>query len=160
MITKIEIQNLIKEFLIKNEDLKDLNSSLEIKQLSRNYFVCRKDTKVFEIILDKDNQNNILLYYRGQIFVIKTSTILFENNSKLEKETVKNIFVKSPMPGLISKILVNAGDRVSKGMGLLKIEAMKMENEIKSPVDGIVEHIKVNTGVVVEKNAVLVILKV
>jgi biotin carboxyl carrier protein len=160
VITKIEIQNLIKVFLIKNEDLKDLNSSLGIKQLSRNYFICRKDTKVFEIILDKDNQNNILLYYKGQIFVIKTSTILFENNSKLEKETVKNIFVKSPMPELISKILVNAGDRVSKGMGLLKIEAMKMENEIKSPVDGIVEHIKVNTGVVVEKNAVLVILKV
>ncbi len=36
---------------------------------------------------------------------------------------------------------------------------MKMENEIKSQVTGIIESIKVKVGTVVEKNAVLAIIK-
>lgn len=160
MITKIEIQNYLKEFLIKNEELKEFNSSLNINQLSNNYFLCTKDKQVFEIIIDKDESENILLYFKGQIFVIKSSTIFFENNSKNKGKTRSDFLVKSPMPGLISKILVRAGDKVSKGTGLLKIEAMKMENEIKSPVAGIVESIKIDQGIVVEKNTPLVVIKV
>lgn len=159
MITKVEIQNLIKEFFIKNDDLKDFDQSIDIKQLSKNYYICKKDNQILEIVLDKDDQDNILLYFRGQIFIIKTTTILFENNSKNLKGQKTDILVKSPMPGLISKILANVGDKVSKGMGLLKIEAMKMENEIKSPINGFVESIKVSEGVVVEKNAILMVIK-
>lgn len=159
MITKIEIQNLLKEFLIKNEDLKEFSSEIKIQQLSKNYFLCTKGNQVYEIVFDKDESDNILLYYKGQIFVIKTSTILIDNNLKNIDKVKSDHIIKSPMPGLISKILVNVGDKVSKGTGLLKIEAMKMENEIKSPVNGIVEVIKVSPGIVVEKNTPLVVIK-
>ncbi|MGB9665585.1 MAG: acetyl-CoA carboxylase biotin carboxyl carrier protein subunit [Ignavibacteria bacterium] len=160
MITKIEIKNYLKEFLIKNEELREFNNSVKIKQLSKNYFLCTKDRQIFELIIDKDESDNILLYYKGQIFVIKPSTILFENNLINQDKVQSNFVVKSPMPGLVSKILVNVGDKVGKGTGLLKIEAMKMENEIKSPVAGIVESVKINHGIVVEKNAPLVVIKI
>ena len=159
MITKVEVINLIKEFLIIKEELKKFSSKLLIEQVSKNYFIGRIDNQVYEIVLDKDEFDNIVLYYKGQIFVLKTSIVLTNNNMKNKKDLKTDVLIKSPMPGLISKILVNVGDKINKGQSLLKIEAMKMENEIKSSVNGIVESIKVDAGVVVEKNAVLMIIK-
>ena len=40
------------------------------------------------------------------------------------------------MPGKVVKILVNIGDAVERGQGLVVIEAMKMQNELKSPKQG------------------------
>jgi biotin carboxyl carrier protein len=47
----------------------------------------------------------------------------------------------APMPGKVIRILVNAGDAVQAGQGLLVIEAMKMQNEIRSPKSGKVERV-------------------
>ena len=45
----------------------------------------------------------------------------------------------APMPGKIVRVLVEGGQQVSAGQGLLVIEAMKMQNEIRSPKAGRVE---------------------
>ena len=67
--------------------------------------------------------------------------------------------VHSPMPGLIVKIEVQAGQTVRKGDPLIIIEAMKMENVITSPIDGTIQSIKREKGEVVNKNDLLVIVK-
>jgi biotin carboxyl carrier protein len=64
--------------------------------------------------------------------------------------------VKAPMPGLVLKVLTRSGERVSKGDGLLVLEAMKMENVIKSPVDGTIANVHVEQGKTVEKNQVMI----
>lgn len=46
--------------------------------------------------------------------------------------------VKAPIPGLITRVLVNKGDAVEAGQPLLLLEAMKMENEIQAPRAGVV----------------------
>ena len=46
--------------------------------------------------------------------------------------------VESGVPGSIWKLLVNAGQRVSKGEVVAIVESMKMEIAIESPVDGVV----------------------
>jgi biotin carboxyl carrier protein len=46
------------------------------------------------------------------------------------------ISVKAPMPGKVVRVLVNAGDEVSAGQGLVVVEAMKMQNELRSPKEG------------------------
>ena len=46
--------------------------------------------------------------------------------------------MKSPMPGTILDVHVQAGNAVKKGDVLCILEAMKMENEILAPVDGTV----------------------
>jgi biotin carboxyl carrier protein len=43
---------------------------------------------------------------------------------------VKNKLIKSPMPGIVTKILVKEGDFVKKGEQYLALEAMKMEVDI------------------------------
>jgi biotin carboxyl carrier protein len=64
--------------------------------------------------------------------------------------------LKAPMPGLIVKVEVEAGQQVKKGDGLVIVEAMKMENELKASHPGTVKAIKVEDGQAVEKNQVLV----
>ena len=61
--------------------------------------------------------------------------------------------VKALMPGRIVRVLVNQGDAVRKGAGLLILEAMKMENEIIAPADGTVDEIFVAPGQTVEAGA-------
>ena len=62
----------------------------------------------------------------------------------------------APMPGLVVRVLVQAGDQVTPGQGLVVVEAMKMENELRATVAGTVKGVPVQPGQVVEKGAVLV----
>lgn len=54
--------------------------------------------------------------------------------------------VKAPIPGLITRILVNPGETVELGQPLMVLEAMKMENEIRAPRAGRVAQINVTPG--------------
>ncbi|HET9453852.1 MAG TPA: biotin/lipoyl-containing protein [Gemmatimonadaceae bacterium] len=61
----------------------------------------------------------------------------------------------APMPGLIVRVNVAAGDQVQPGQGLVVMEAMKMENELRAPAAGTVKRVVVNPGSAVEKGALL-----
>ena len=67
--------------------------------------------------------------------------------------------VKSPMPGLVIRILVAEGDLVEKGGNLFVLEAMKMENIIKSSSDVRIKSVKVKAGDKVEKNQVVMVFE-
>ena len=59
------------------------------------------------------------------------------------------------MPGRIVKILVQAGDEVTRGQPLLIMEAMKMEHTIHSPRDGKIDRVAYRVDQIVEADAVL-----
>lgn len=63
--------------------------------------------------------------------------------------------LRALMPGRIARVLVQPGASVTKGTGILILEAMKMENEIQAPVDGVVDRIFVEAGQTVESGAEL-----
>jgi len=67
--------------------------------------------------------------------------------------------VKAPMPGLVLKVLVEPGQQINKGDGLLILEAMKMENILKANNSATVKAIKVAERTAVEKGAVLIELE-
>lgn len=66
--------------------------------------------------------------------------------------------IVSPMPGKVLKILVAAGDVVTKGRPVLVLEAMKMEHTLKAPMDGSVAAVKCSVGDVVQAAQELVTL--
>ncbi len=66
----------------------------------------------------------------------------------------------APMPGLVSRILTTPGTMLGAGVGVLILEAMKMENEIRSPSPGTVKEFKVIPGQTVEKNQLLAIFSI
>jgi acetyl/propionyl-CoA carboxylase alpha subunit len=67
--------------------------------------------------------------------------------------------ILAPMPGLIVRVSVNAGDKVEAGQGVVVMEAMKMENELRATSAGVVRSVEVSVGTVVEKGALLVALE-
>jgi len=67
--------------------------------------------------------------------------------------------VHAPMPGLVLQVLVEQGQAVEEGQGLVVLEAMKMENELRAPLSGSVAAIHVAPGDTVGKNVLLVELE-
>lgn len=63
--------------------------------------------------------------------------------------------IAAPMPGKVVRVLVNEGDAVEAGQGLLVVEAMKMQNEIRSPKSGKVEKLLAKEGQAVNAGDVL-----
>jgi biotin carboxyl carrier protein len=64
--------------------------------------------------------------------------------------------MRAPMPGLVVRVDVQPGDRVSAGQRIAIIEAMKMENELRAETAGIVKRVHATPGSAVEKGQVLV----
>jgi 3-methylcrotonyl-CoA carboxylase alpha subunit len=64
----------------------------------------------------------------------------------------------APMPGIVVKIMVAAGDAVHKGQPLLVIESMKMQTEIAARRAGTVERLYVVEGQTFDRGARLVAL--
>ena len=64
--------------------------------------------------------------------------------------------LKAPMPGLVVRVHVAAGQRVAAGTGMVVLEAMKMENELRAAMEGVVRSVRVGAGEAVEKGQVLV----
>jgi propionyl-CoA carboxylase alpha chain len=63
---------------------------------------------------------------------------------KLPPDTSK--FLLCPMPGLVTKIMVEVGDEVQEGQALATVEAMKMENILKAERKGVVKAVKASAG--------------
>jgi len=64
--------------------------------------------------------------------------------------------LKAPMPGLVVRVQVEAGQPVVAGSGVVVLEAMKMENELRAAGPGVVRTVRVRPGEAVEKGQVLV----
>jgi biotin carboxyl carrier protein len=66
--------------------------------------------------------------------------------------------ITAPMPGKVVRVLVQTGDAVEAGQGLLVVEAMKMQNEIRAPKTGTVERLLVTEGQAVNAGEVLAVV--
>ncbi|MEO1258448.1 MAG: biotin carboxylase N-terminal domain-containing protein [Bacteroidota bacterium] len=71
-----------------------------------------------------------------------------------EKETIKGGYA-APMPSAVIKILVEKGQSVGAGDGLVVLSSMKMENTIYAGESGVVEEIYVEEGGNVEAGVLL-----
>ncbi|MBX7237010.1 MAG: biotin/lipoyl-binding protein [Caldilineales bacterium] len=69
-----------------------------------------------------------------------------------------DIQVKAPIPGLVVRVLVRAGDAVQTGQSIAILEAMKMENELRATREGVVSEVRVKAGERVEQGAILLVI--
>jgi glutaconyl-CoA/methylmalonyl-CoA decarboxylase subunit gamma len=66
--------------------------------------------------------------------------------------------VLAPIPGVITKVCVAEGDQVKAGDTVVKLEAMKMENDITALTSGVVKEIAVDEGAEVSDGQLLVLI--
>lgn len=97
----------------------------------------------------------------GEIFEVKimpTGFIEVEETEKGPFTPVKGAVISS-MQGMVIKLNVNVGDKVSVGSTIAVIEAMKMENDIQSEVEGTVKEIFVEPGDAVSTGDMLMVIE-
>ncbi len=124
--------HIINDLRSYNVEVISFNSSektAEIKVNNNVYSITAKDQ--FDILLDKLGLSSL-------------------NAAKISE-------IKAPMPGMVLKVFVTEGMKISKGDNLFILEAMKMENIIKSPADVTVKTVKIKHGDKVEKGQILML---
>jgi biotin carboxyl carrier protein len=67
--------------------------------------------------------------------------------------------LEAPMPGVVTRVLVQAGEAVRQGQPLVAIEAMKMEHVLRAPRDGKVRAVAARKGEMVAGGTALVELE-
>jgi biotin carboxyl carrier protein len=67
--------------------------------------------------------------------------------------------IATPMPGRVIRVLVEVGQQVEAGQGLIVVEAMKMQNEMKSSKAGKILEIRTSAGAAVAAGDALLVME-
>jgi pyruvate carboxylase len=108
----------------------------------------------------KERHRNVIFRVNGkeQHVLVKDNSGAFVFEGAMA-DGKNNKQIPSPMPGVIEKVLVGAGDSVKAGDTLMIVSAMKMEVKVTAPFDTTVELIETPAGTRVVEGALLMKLK-
>lgn len=120
-------------------------------------------TRVYRVVAEKkQGRGRYSLWvdgYRFEVEALDERTRAIRDLSAANAAPSGPAPVLAPMPGLIVRVNVSAGDVVEAGQGVIVMEAMKMENELRVTASGRVKSVEVTPGTAVEKGALLVALE-
>ena len=105
-----------------------------------------------ETMMVLDDHTGYLVIRGEERYLFSHVDPLFVDSDSLEQKGE----LRSPIPGLVRRVLVAEGDYVKGGQTLLILEAMKMEHRLLAPHEGIVGHIHYQEGKVVEENVIMI----
>jgi biotin carboxyl carrier protein len=135
----------------------------ELIETSQKKYLLKLDSKFYEVLyLNQSNKEHLILVDNNSINLTIRSALeekAYQLISSMESSENNKTIIKSPMPGLVLKVLKSVEEKVFKGETILILEAMKMENEIKSPIDGTIAELFVEQGKPIEKNINLFSIK-
>ena len=137
------------------------NVELDLLQIANNRYhilLNNKSYTVETVGFDQEQKTGkILVNNRLYEVKLKDETDLLLEKYGVETQSKKTINeIKSPMPGLVIKVIVEPGNAIDKGQPLLVLESMKMENVIKAQGNGIIDTVHCKVGDTVEKNQLLI----
>lgn len=106
----------------------------------------------FEVAVRSEGVGRYQISHQGsidEVEVLDPLTYLVEQTSARRGEAGAHK-VTAYMPGRVVEVLVEEGEQVRAGQGLVVLEAMKMENEIQAEHDAVVGRVFVSAGQAVE----------
>lgn len=113
---------------------------------------------------ETDDEGNVKVFFElnGQPRTAKVANRSAKSSiNKHPKAEVGNpLHVAAPMPGVISSLTVDVGQKVEAGDVLLTIEAMKMETAIHAETDGLVKKIFTLVGTQIDAKDLMIELEI
>jgi pyruvate carboxylase len=88
--------------------------------------------------------------------VIRDENIKATVTAKMKADKSNKDHIGATMPGTVIKVLVEKGEKVSKGDHLLLTEAMKMETTVQAPYSGTIKDIHVSNGEAIQTGDLLI----
>lgn len=138
----------------------DREYELEATQPEPNVFLFKNGGKITEVFVEKTESTSLRTHTKGRsldVNIVDPKKLPLAGGSDLSASGKAEI--KTAMPGKVVKLLLNIGDEVKKGDGVMIVEAMKMQNELRSPTDGSVVEIKVAEGATVAAGDILAVIE-
>ncbi len=129
----------------------------DFRELGPNQYSILAEHISHELTIEQ-REGNVEVLVRGRLYsarVLDERAVLMAQRSGGLMTDSGEAAVKSPMPGLIVAVRVEAGQEIKAGQTVVILESMKMQNEIKSPRDGIIGTVNVEPGQTVEQSKVL-----
>ena len=115
----------------------------------------RLGDRTFDVTWDTRGSRHFLDFGTQQVAIEILDPLRGGADSSADGEATGKAEVRAAMPGKVVSMKAKVGDPVSRGQGLLVLEAMKMENEVPAPRAGTVTAIEVVAGQTVETGALL-----
>lgn len=147
-----------------NVSVNDKIYSIELlKRFGDNVFSFAINQRLYQVELEFDIDDNLNISIDGfhfEVAITNSTKQLLEKFIQAGTNMAKGAsIVKAPMPGMIIKTFVKAGDAVMAGDKLLVVEAMKMENILKAPISGVISDLRAKEGTPVNKDEFLLEIK-
>ena len=110
---------------------------------------------------DEEGQVRVFFELNGQPRIIRVPNraVAAKLPARRKADDGNDAHVAAPMPGSVSTVAVQAGQRVNAGDVLLTIEAMKMETALHAPRDGVVKEVLVHPGNIIDAKDLLVVIE-
>lgn len=122
-------------------------------QLDDTRMVLVVDGRQYPVTVTRDGRQHMVAV-AGEVY-----TLVAEGGGAIaEVAAIASPEIAAPMPGKVLQVLVQPGDRVETGDGLLLLEAMKMESRLTAEAAGTVAEVRVAAGDMVEGGQVLLVL--
>jgi biotin carboxyl carrier protein len=131
---------------------------LEVERPEDGVYLLFSGDHVYEARAWTDESKATRIRLRGRVL---TANVIDRKQRRLSAEHggEGQQLLTAPMPGKVVRVLLNAGDEVAAGQGVVVVEAMKMQNEVKSLKAGRVVEVRVSEGATVNANQVLAVVE-
>jgi biotin carboxyl carrier protein len=129
-----------------------------------NLYSLLVDNASYEVVLDPESEghSNYRVMTRGLQYVVRVQDERSRRLALVDRSLRPpdgELLIKAPIPGLVVRTPVQAGQEVAEGDTLIILEAMKMENELRAPRAGVVHDVKVSPGAQVQLGQTLLTLQ-
>ncbi len=143
-----------------NNEIIDLNINVDSEyiKINENQFKI-KDGDTLRNCFVTENDKSIMIFIDGQSFYFdkieeEQGFVGAGSGTSSDREEIH-----PPMPGAVVKVLVEVGQKVNDGDGLIIVEAMKMETTLYASISGVVKEVNVKEREQVDTDKILILVE-
>jgi biotin carboxyl carrier protein len=137
-------------------EIGDKRHRVDVHKLEGDFYSILTDGRSYEVSVEPRGETYYVRHGAEELLVALSDPSRRAREGQVKQGPDE---VVTQMPGKVVRLLVDEGDEVEAGQGLIVVEAMKMENEIAAGKPGKVVSVRVEPGQTVEGGAVLAVIE-